>query len=95
MADTFYVEGYKTIYKSIVKARAAAYRMFQKEKNTVKFGKRGVQVKIFEKIAPNVFSEIGYLADSKWVIGAVGMYTPEDVEMILVDSKGKTFVPKR
>ena len=47
----YMVEGYKTPYKSIVKARAAAYRLYMKKK-----GRK--DIRILEKIAPNVYSEI-------------------------------------
>ena len=49
----YLVEGIKTPYENVAKARAAAYRLVNEKPKK--------DVKIFKKIAPNTYSEMGYV----------------------------------
>ena len=91
MAETYIVEGYKTPYTSIVKARAAAWRMYNKKANVGKFGTRDVKVRIFKKIAPTVFSEYLVVTDHPWIVGAAGAISNETGEVARLDSKGLVY----
>lgn len=88
----YMVEGYKTPYKSIVKARAAAWRMYQQKKyKGTRYGRPNVEVKIFEKIAPRVYSEYLVITDHPWIVGAVGAISYEMGEVARLDSQGLVY----
>ena len=91
MTETYTVDGYMTTYNSIVKARAAAYRMYKKKSSAGKFGTRGVEVKIFKKVTPGIFSEYLVVADHPWIVGAAGAISNETGEVARLDSKGMTY----
>ena len=80
----YMVEGYKTPYKSIVKARAAAYRLYMQKK-----GRK--DIRILEKIAPNVYSEVFVVIKYPQIVGKVGIYSYETNEVARLDSDGLVF----
>lgn len=77
----YMVEGYKTPYKSIVKARAAAYRLFQQKK-----GRK--DIKILEKIAPHVYSEIAEVSRHPKNLIMVGYYCVDKNKWVYLDKNG-------
>lgn len=81
----FMVEGYKTPYKSITKARMAAYRLFQQKK-----GRK--DIKILEKIAPHVYSEIAEVSAHPNKVGATGYYCTEKGIWMYLDKSGRLFL---
>ena len=83
----YLVEGYKTPYKSIVKARAAAWRMYQQKKSG-----RGAEVKILMKIAPHVYSEIATVTTHPVLVGATGYYCTDLGKWMCVSMNGSLFL---
>ena len=80
----YMVEGYKTPYKSIVKARAAAYRLYVQKK-----GRK--DIRILEKIAPNVYSEEFVVIKHPQIVGEVGIYCHETNKVARLDSDGLVY----
>lgn len=77
----YMVEGYKTPYKSIVKARAAAYRLYVQKK-----GRK--DIRILEKIAPNVYSEIAEVSKHPRNPIMVGYYSVDKNKWETLDKNG-------
>ena len=83
MVTEYMVEGYKTPYKGIIRARAAAYRLVSKKNGPS-------EVRVLEKIAPYVYSEIALVRNHPKYKGekAVWYYDHAANKYALLDSRG-------